>query len=689
MLRSSLACLALVLSLEACKKDTPPAPSAAPSATVTTASSASGVTPAASASAASSAVMPAGAPREGSTVARSLAGGRVLVADEENRTLRVVSLTASGETVSDPVPLPGAPGQVLALPGRVLVAVRDPGLLLVLRDDGGALVETQRIPVPADAWGLALAPDGRVVVTSPWTARVSLVDLAAGKPVWSVGVAREPRAAVVRPDGAGVYVTHLTAGTLSRLSLADGQATTVDLPPAPLRAPTGRVLRGTLGYTAVLSADGRRLFAARHAVGALGHEAWFGASTVDVLLTGDDRPLSPRYQPGAPRLKSDLASTLVSGGDVEFPGGSLGAFTQPRALVLRRSAETLLVASEGNDELVELDARAVDPTLAIRHVYAVGKEIDPIFAVSTTCGAPSGIALSDDEATAYVHCRATQSLAVVPLEPVSGGEVNAPRFLRLIDERADDPEVRGRRMFYSARDTMVSGGLGCAGCHPEGRDDGQVWHEAVFTTAAGDNANFVGLDANVPSEARKKGVARRTPLLVDRIGHAGPYGWRGESKDLTARLHAGFGLHRWGGLPTHTPANLDARAAPLIAFVRKGLPAPPGIGRPLTPEEERGKALFESEKSQCASCHPAGEGYTTRAVLPLPERPTLPGYDREADAAYKVPSLVHLAGHAPYFHDGSAPSIEALIDQNKDRMGKTTWMSPEERAALVAFLRTL
>ena len=42
-----------------------------------------------------------------------------------------------------------------------------------------------------------------------------------------------------------------------------------------------------------------------------------------------------------------------------------------------------------------------------------------------------------------------------------------------------------------------------------------------------------------------------------------------------------------------------------------------------------------------------------------------------------------------FLHDGSVDTLEALIDKNNDRMGRTAKLSPEERRALVAYLKTL
>ena len=54
-----------------------------------------------------------------------------------------------------------------------------------------------------------------------------------------------------------------------------------------------------------------------------------------------------------------------------------------------------------------------------------------------------------------------------------------------------------------------------------------------------------------------------------------------------------------------------------------------------------------------------------------------------------MPSLRYVGKTAPYYHDGSALTLQALIAENKERMGKTQHLSEEERAALVAYLESL
>src|SRR4029077_15456795 len=92
----------------------------------------------------------------------------------------------------------------------------------------------------------------------------------------------------------------------------------------------------------------------------------------------------------------------------------------------------------------------------------------------------------------------------------------------------------------------------------------------------------------------------------------------------------------------------------------------------------RGKKLFDGEG--CRSCHD-GPAYTDR------QRHKLVGTLRESD----TPSLVGVAARAPYFHDGSAATLEALL---RDRgavhgMADTARLTAPQIADLTAFLDTL
>jgi cytochrome c peroxidase len=177
-------------------------------------------------------------------------------------------------------------------------------------------------------------------------------------------------------------------------------------------------------------------------------------------------------------------------------------------------------------------------------------------------------------------------------------------------------------------------------------------------------------------------------MLAGRVNAEGPYGWHAESPTIVDREMRGFGLHRWGAVPDGPPAEVEMRAKALGDFLRRGL-VPPPQSSALDEAARRGQVLFSSKAVGCAECHVPATGYTTRQAYPLPPLPLRAGFDAEPDTKYKIPSLSFLAGRAPYFHDGSAATLEQLVEQNGNRMGKTAQLSAAERAELVAFLKTL
>jgi len=107
-----------------------------------------------------------------------------------------------------------------------------------------------------------------------------------------------------------------------------------------------------------------------------------------------------------------------------------------------------------------------------------------------------------------------------------------------------------------------------------------------------------------------------------------------------------------------------------------------GDSAALTAEEQIGYGLFKS--LGCVSCHQGvnvgGNLYERHGIFrplgaPLPE-------------ILRVPSLRNVAMMAPYFHDGSSPTLDDTVRKmaaaQLDRM-----LSDQQAAAIVAFLKTL
>jgi hypothetical protein len=109
----------------------------------------------------------------------------------------------------------------------------------------------------------------------------------------------------------------------------------------------------------------------------------------------------------------------------------------------------------------------------------------------------------------------------------------------------------------------------------------------------------------------------------------------------------------------------------------------------------RGRRVFYREAG-CGNCH-TGRTYTDvlngrRRELPILHDPTEVGMDptyanRSATGKYRTTPLRALWQHAPYFHDGSAPDLPAVVEHYDDHFGLA--LTDAQKADLVEFLKSL
>ena len=118
----------------------------------------------------------------------------------------------------------------------------------------------------------------------------------------------------------------------------------------------------------------------------------------------------------------------------------------------------------------------------------------------------------------------------------------------------------------------------------------------------------------------------------------------------------------------------------------------------------RGYSLFTSDRLNCIKCHNGflftDQSFTNNGLYvdyPDSGRIRLTGFDVDR-AVFKVPSLRNVGLTAPYMHDGSLKSLDAVIDHyqtggkahpNKSIFLKSFMLSAQERLELLAFLNSL
>jgi cytochrome c peroxidase len=272
---------------------------------------------------------------------------------------------------------------------------------------------------------------------------------------------------------------------------------------------------------------------------------------------------------------------------------------------------------------------------------------------------------------------------------------------------SSDPQVElGRRLFFDAR-LSRDGSMSCATCHdPRKRfSDGRA-------VAPGRN----------PVR-----VKRNTPALLNLEARA-PYFWDGRASTLEEQAlipltdpnemarelsslerelaadpqYAALFQQAFGSLGVTRVTLARALAAFERTLVSTGSRYDrylAGDSSALTEEEVRGLRVFTG-KGECTTCHD-GPLLTDNGFHNIGVAGDDPGR-REAGASpratFKTPSLRDVSRTAPYFHDGSAATLEEVIEhyaRGGDPRAKgfrdihPLHLSASEKRELAAFLRSL
>ena len=123
-------------------------------------------------------------------------------------------------------------------------------------------------------------------------------------------------------------------------------------------------------------------------------------------------------------------------------------------------------------------------------------------------------------------------------------------------------------------------------------------------------------------------------------------------------------------------------------------------------DAQRGWAIFD-QKAKCTNCHDGrlltdmefhNVGVGMDAATPDLGRGGITKEDKDK-GAFKTPTLLEIANSAPYFHNGSAKTLEEAVDQMLAGGKKNQWLdttnlkevklSAKEKKDLLAFLRAL
>ncbi|MFK7986463.1 MAG: c-type cytochrome [Sandaracinaceae bacterium] len=256
-------------------------------------------------------------------------------------------------------------------------------------------------------------------------------------------------------------------------------------------------------------------------------------------------------------------------------------------------------------------------------------------------GDPDGLQDSDRPATS-IAALPDGGYAVLYRDPVELALVvdGSRRTITLDGGEVTDV---GHALFHESAGT----GSTCAGCHPEGGEDGHTW---AFETGA-----------------------RRSQTLLGGILGTAPFHWDGQVTDTTEVMDGTF-VGRMGG---SMPLPFEVQS---FAEWMDELPALPGAYVADTDAVERGRALFERSDVGCTSCH-SGDMRTNNQTVDVGTADD----HRNGATRFQVPALYEVAYRPTYMHDGRASTLDEVLTTHAGGVQ----LDEAQRGDVAAYLRSL
>ena len=137
-------------------------------------------------------------------------------------------------------------------------------------------------------------------------------------------------------------------------------------------------------------------------------------------------------------------------------------------------------------------------------------------------------------------------------------------------------------------------------------------------------------------------------------------------------------------LPPGTPDLVTPKLPALRAYQFSLNAPPPPAGSFDVTAADRGRSVFEQ---RCAGCH-SGSDRSEEQLRAASETGVDPTYaSRSASQRYRTTPLRGLWQHAPYFHDGSAATLGAVVDHYERT--RSFSLTPGQQSDLVEYLKSL
>jgi YVTN family beta-propeller protein len=569
-------------------------------------------------------------------------GRRLLVANPDNGTVTVVDVATRKKRTEIAVgEKPEGVTWIGAGPLAAVTVYRDAKVVFVDAEAGKVI---DSLSVPAEPYGVVATRDGsRLYVTHEYPGVVSEIDMPARKVLREMKAGSMVRGLCLSPDEKRLYVTEFYTSRLVALERESGKV--VDAWPGHVADNLSRhVVLHPTRPKAYLSHIRSRI------------EIIHGAGSIFPHVSVCD------LNPGTEKRRTSFAMDTYNG---------VYVVTNPWEAALSPDGKRLYTIYAGTNDMNLSDVIDDDYREIERHGRAV-----------TVGKLPRAVRVSPDGKTVFIYNTMDFQVGFYDADMREQARVevcSAPKT----------PEwVRGKILFNTALPPLTSRRwIACSSCHPDGHSDGRVW--------------------NNPEGQRKT-------MALFGMAHTHPLHWsadRDEVQDfeytIRGRLMQGRGLiagpikPKVGFQPTELDEKTSGRSADLDAlaiysnsfdFTRLS-PHAQGPGK-LSPQAERGKALFFDKTVGCAECH-SGPYYTDNTLQkPFKLHDVGTGKDDPSEKIgpkYKTPTLLGVYRTAPYLHHGRAATLlDVLTTCNKeDRHGRTSHLKAEQLEDIVEFLKAL
>ena len=555
---------------------------------------------------------------------------------------------------------PVAASFVAVSPDGNFVAAINPDSGSVTLVDAANLTIKAEIFVGEDPRTLCFTPDSKKIVVSNWgSSSISVISLDRDMDVDHHLVGLMPYAVVT--DGNDAYVTEFATGNVSVLNLKTGkQVNRISVNPFPAGL--------------ALTSDRKQLLVTHLFNGEVTSINVKTAKVSQVVSTGLDissnqfiaiGPLGEKAY--LPQTRANVENTALLFDSTVFPVVNIldlsdltlmvrdritidtadEPVNMPFSVAISADGNIVFIANAGSDDVSVIDQRT---GRSVAHIN-VGAN-------------PRGIAITPDGSRVFVNNVLDGTLSVIDTD-----DLVVTRSIELTDIPLPETILEGKKIFNSASEPVLTtdNWISCATCHFDGMMDGRTW--LGFPDGPRNTPSLLGVSRTLPIHWSGDLDELQDVEVTIREIQVGNGLINGEVHDTLGLAHAGMSYQ------------LDALASYLAILEFPISPQPvDGIDLNL------GRQMFTS--LGCERCH-VPPIFTDLELHEVGTGDRLLEKNRHGHGTnFDTPTLIGVWMTAPYFHDGSAQTLEDVF-----RTGTVhnvfEQLSVDELGLLIDYLKAL